>query len=69
MNGWPTIADYCAAAQREGCRIVQADGAVTITSPAGLSVTEFVATPDEPLASTTIARLDRRLGHKTWLYT
>lgn len=73
----PTAASYIAWARAQGCvvgiepvtRRGQPLNAVSIWAPSGQGALEIVLELDDPLVSTTIARLDRRLGLKSDLFT
>lgn len=74
--GWPSVSDYLAWAQGRGCTVtvqpITREGRelqiVTITAPHGAVAVEIAMQLDDPLMSTTIARLDRRLGMKSHLF-
>lgn len=72
---WPTVSDYVSWAQGKGCTVVvgaapggQAMQIVSIRAPSGAQAMEVVLEMHDPLMSTTIARLDRRLGIKSYLF-
>jgi hypothetical protein len=76
-SDWPTMAAYLAWAKASGCTVTLSapnsdlPGAyrlATIISPRGASAVEVFAEEDEPLMSTSVARLDRRLGLKSRLF-
>lgn len=77
VGGWPDAHGYIAWARAQGCtaevRAVPHQGqplhAVTITAPSGRSALEIVLELEDPLMTTTVARLDRRLGLKSTLFT
>ncbi len=68
--------DYIERARRNGCRIatatIERDGqqlrTMILTAPGGQVAIGIVTEWDEPLASTTIAHLDRRLGLKSHFF-
>ena len=72
----PTIAAYIAWARAQGFGVVTHDVLagdqrliiVKISGEHGRSAIEVVETFDDPIASTTVARLDRTLGSKSWLF-
>jgi hypothetical protein len=72
---WPTIQDYVDWAESRHCtvEIEPARGEqrlmmITIVAPSGASVIELVEAMTDPLMSTSVARLDRRLGVKSYLF-
>ncbi len=73
---WPTLSDYIAHARDAGFTVTTRKReeaglpliAVSIVTPEGAMAVEIAASLDDPLASTTIARLDRRLGRKSYLF-
>jgi len=75
-GNWPSAHDYIGWAQDQGCvvTIVQTlrDGRalhiVSIASQAGQTAIEVVMELADPLMSSTVARLDRRLGMKSHLF-
>lgn len=77
MNAhWPSLADYVEWAQRQNCTatitLAEREGRllqiVTIIASSGMRAVEIAMELDDPLMSTTIARLDRRLGIKSNLF-
>ena len=70
---WPSMAQYLDWARAQGCQVACAEtvsGAnvyqlARITAPSGRSVSEVFIQESDPLMSTTVARLDRRLGLKS----
>lgn len=77
MNAnWPSVTDYADWAREQGCTVtfkpIERDGRslqiVTIVAVSGAAAIEVVMEPGDPLMSTTIARLDRRLGMKSHLF-
>jgi hypothetical protein len=72
----PTYRSYRDWAQAQGCRCDSSDitrdervlQALRIVAPSGARVTEILSELDDPVMSTTIARLDRRLGLKSHLF-
>jgi hypothetical protein len=77
MSDVPTVARYIDWARDCGCvvgveplvRGGQSLSAVSIWAPSGRGALEIVLELDDPLMSTTIARLDRRLGLKSSLFS
>jgi hypothetical protein len=73
---YPTIQDYLDWAERQGFTIAMAPvecGAqlltqITITAPSGAHVIELVEDLSDLLMSTSVARLDRSLGRKSFLF-
>lgn len=73
---WPSMAAYCDAARARGCQVEIGETTrhqrqftvIVIRAPAGATVSEIVGEIDDPAMSTTIARLDRRLGLKSHLF-
>ncbi len=72
---WPTIQDYVAWAESRQCMVAIEPGfgeqrliLVTVVAPSGARVIELVEAMTDPLMSTTVARLDRRLGLKSYLF-
>lgn len=73
---WPTLRAYLEWAKAQGCiaetREISRDGqpllVASLTAPGGRHAVEVAAEADDPLMSSTIARLDRRLGLKSWLF-
>lgn len=76
MTTQPTVQTYLDWARAQNCAIdlaaIERDARlfqiVQIRAPSGASVTEIVSELHDPLMSTTIARLDRRLGLKSHLF-
>ncbi len=73
--GWPTIQDYVDWAETRQCTVAaepcggeQRLIMITIVAPSGARVIELVEAMTEPLMSTSVARLDRRLGVKSYLF-
>ncbi len=72
----PTVRSYARWAEAQGCTLdaqpVTRGGqdltALAIRSPAGAVALEIFMEWEDPLMSTTIARLDRRLGIKSHLF-
>lgn len=72
----PSVQTYLDWARANRCTVrvtpVVRDGrrlqAVVICAPSGATVCEIVSESDDPLMSSTIARLDRRLGLKSYLF-
>lgn len=71
FGGHPTFGQYLAWALEQGCDVKQgvvpagqgqAYGITKIVAPSGKLVIDVGTQHKEPLAPTTIARLDRRLG-------
>lgn len=73
---WPTMAQYLDWARGQGCRVTCAEvesgpnayKVARITAPDGRTVSEVFIQDSDPLMSTTVARLDRRLGLKSALF-
>ena len=74
--GRPTIARYIEWARAEGFGVVTTETVagdqrliiVELTGENGQSSLEVVETLQDPITSTTVARLDRGLGRKSWLF-
>ena len=70
---WPSVAQYLDWARDQGCQVTCAPATsgpndyqvARITAPGGRSVSEVFIQDGDPLMSTTVARLDRRLGLKS----
>ncbi len=70
---WPTVADYLAWARAQGCQVTLTQvpsgdnlyQLARIVAAQGAAVTEVFIQDSDPLMSTTVARLDRRLGLKS----
>lgn len=75
-SGWPSMATYCDWARARGCHVETVQKVrderyfvvIVIRAPSGAAVTEIVGELGDPAMSTTIARLDRRLGLKSQLF-
>lgn len=70
---YPTVARYLDWARDQGCQVACAPATLgpndyqvaRITAPDGRSASEVFIQDSDPLMSTTVARLDRRLGLKS----
>jgi hypothetical protein len=76
-SDWPTLTGYLAWAKGEGCAVsisgapdAETGGYSTacITAPSGNVAIEVFRGADDPLMSATVARLDRRLGIKSYMF-
>jgi hypothetical protein len=75
-RGWPSVADYAARATEQGCTTTVTDvtragqplQALRIEAPSGAHAMEIFSEWSDLLATTTIARLDRQLGMKTFFF-
>jgi hypothetical protein len=75
-RGWPTVADYLKRAEAQGCTATTTDvaragqplQALRIKAPSGAHAVEIFMDWTDPLATTSVARLDRQLGLKTFFF-
>lgn len=75
-RGWPSVADYAERAGGQGCAVSAVDvvregqplKVLHVVNPSGRNATEIFMDWTDLLATTTVARLDRQLGIKTFFF-